>query len=58
MELRHKKERNELTKANNDEMAAFNNLMDQKMHEINQLSQKQQHDLTAKHKKDLEITRK
>ena len=50
MEQRHKREFNELEKANQNELAAFNNLMDQRIHEINQEGNKAESDMLARHK--------
>lgn len=40
MSWKHKREYNDLEKANSDELLAFNNLMDQKMNEIRQEGEK------------------
>jgi hypothetical protein len=50
MELRHKREYNDLEKANQNELAAFNQLMDQRISEINQEGQKAENEMNARHK--------
>lgn len=58
MTWRHKREANELEKANNDELQAFNNLMDQKMNQIVQEGEKAESQLNIKHRQEIESERK
>jgi hypothetical protein len=58
MEHRHQKELNDLNKANNDELAEFNNLMNKRASEITQEGEKSEQELLAKHKQEQEDTRK
>ena len=58
MEHRHQREMNELNKANNEELAEFNNLMNKRGAEITQEGEKSEQELLAKHKQELDDTRK
>ena len=58
MEHRHQREMNDLNKANNEELAEFNNLMNKRGAEITQEGEKSEQELLAKHKQELDQARK
>ena len=49
---------NDLNKANNEELAEFNNLMNKRGAEITQEGEKSEQELLAKHKQELDQARK
>ena len=54
MEHRHQREMNDLNKANNEELAEFNNLMNKRGAEITQVGEKSEQELLAKPKQELD----